>query len=116
VPEHDRVDAPERLAAIVDALASEPDVTPPDTSGPRRFGSRAVKVDGAAVAMVVRGALVLKLPRERVDALLEDGSGRPFGTGRGQPYREWVALPDGDPATDLPLAREALEFARARRG
>ncbi len=43
-----------------------------------------------------------------------DGRGGPFG-GRGWPYREWVALADGEPETDLPLAREALAFARTRR-
>jgi hypothetical protein len=106
--------AADRLAALVDALAGEPDVTPPDTSGPRRFGSRALQVDGAAFAMVVRGALVLKLPADRVAGLLADGRGGPFG-GRGRPYREWVALADGEPDTDLSLAREALAFARTRR-
>ena len=108
------MDTAERFAAVVDALTGERDVTPPDTSGPRRFGSRALKVDGAAFAMVVRGALVLKLPQDRVAALCADGRGGPFG-GRGRPYREWVALPHGEPATDLPLAREALEFARSAR-
>jgi hypothetical protein len=108
------VDAADRLTALVDALAGEPDVTLPDTTAPRRFGSQALKVDGAAFAMVVRGALVLKLPGDRVAELLADGRGGPFG-GRGRPYREWVALADGEPATDLPLAREALAFARSRR-
>jgi len=109
------VDTAERFAAVVDALSGEPDVTPPDTSGPRRFGSRALRVDGAAFAMVVRDALVLKLPETRVAALLAEGSGSPFGKDAGRPYREWVALPHGDPATDLPLAREALEHARSGR-
>jgi hypothetical protein len=108
------VDTAERFTAVVDALTGEPDVTPPDASGPRRFGSRALKADGAAFAMVVRDALVLKLPATRVATLLAEGSGSPFGK-PGQSYREWVALPDGEPATDLPLAREALEFARSAR-
>jgi hypothetical protein len=110
------VDAAHRFAALVDALAGEPGVTPPDTDGPRRFGSRALKLGDTAFAMVVRGALVLKLPEERVTALLADGTGSPFGKQPDRPYREWVALADGDPATDLPLAREALAFARARHG
>jgi hypothetical protein len=109
------VDAADRLAALVDVLAGEPDVTPPDATGPRRFGSRALKVDGAAFAMVVRGALVLKLPEDRVAALLAEGSGSSFGKNPGRSYREWVALPHGEPVTDLPLAREALEFARSAR-
>jgi hypothetical protein len=109
------VDAADRLAALVDALAGEPDATPPDTTGPRRFGSRALRADGAAFAMVVHGALVLKLPADRVAALLADGRGGPFG-GRGRPYPELVGLADGEPDTDLPLAREALAFARDARG
>ena len=109
------MDPAARLAALVDALAGEPDVTPPDAGGPRRFGSRALKVDGAAFAMVVRGALVLKLPEDWVAALLAEVSGSSFGKNPGQSYREWVALPHGEPVTDLPLVREALEFARSAR-
>ena len=108
------MDAADRLAALVDVPAGESDVTPPDATGPRRFGSRALKVDGTAFAMVVRDALVLRLPGDRVAGLLADGRGGPFG-GRGRPYREWVALADGEPDTDLVLAHEALAFARARR-
>ena len=79
------MDTAERFAAVVDALSGEPDVTPPDTSGPRRFGSRALRVDGAAFAMVVREALVLKLTETRVAALLAEGSGSPFGKDAGRP-------------------------------
>jgi hypothetical protein len=109
------VDAADRFAALVVALAGEPGVTPPDTSGPRRFGSATLRTGGSTFAMVVRGALVLKLPRDRVAALLASGAGSPFGKEPGRPYREWVALDGGDPADDLPLAREALEFVRAVR-
>jgi hypothetical protein len=108
------VDAADRFAALVDALATEPGVTPPDTGGPRRFGSATLRTGGATFAMVVRGALVLKLPRDRVDALVAEGLGDPFGKEVGRPYREWVALPDGAPDSDLALAREALAFVRSR--
>jgi hypothetical protein len=104
-------DSERRLAAIADALAGEPGVGLPGDGGRRGFGAGALTVDGSILAMAVRGALVLKLPRSRVEALVADGSGTPFRTGRGAPMREWVALgPDG--AADLDLAREALDFVR----
>ncbi|MGY1634302.1 hypothetical protein ACI784_21595 [Geodermatophilus sp. SYSU D01186] len=110
------MDAPDRFAALVDALAAEPGVTLPDGDGGRRFGSETLRAGGAVFAMVTGDAVVLKLPADRVAALLADGGGRPFGAGKGRPYREWVALPDGEPASDLALAREALAFVRSRRG
>jgi hypothetical protein len=64
--------------------------------------------------MLVQGRLVLKLPRERVEALVAGGDGEPFLDGRGRPMREWVAL-TGDPAGDAELLREALALARSRR-
>ena len=106
------VTADDRLAALADALAGEPGVTPPQP-GRRRFGSSALTVDGAIFAMAVSGALVLKLPRDRVAALVADGAGSPFANGSGRPMREWVALGD-DAAADLPLAREALAFVGGR--
>ncbi|MGK5110929.1 MULTISPECIES: hypothetical protein [unclassified Geodermatophilus] len=109
------MDAQDRFTALVDALADDPGVTPPDADGGRRFGSATLRAGGSIFAMLVQGALVLKLPGTRVEALLAAGTGAPFGNGKGQPYREWVTLPDGDPASDLPLAREALEFVRSRR-
>ena len=105
-------DGERRLAALAGALAGEPGVQlPGDGGGPRRFGSTALKVDGSIVAMAVGGALVLKLPRSRVEALLAGGGGTPFRNGRGAAMREWVALGPDDTA-DLALAREALEFVR----
>jgi hypothetical protein len=109
------VDAPDRFAALVDALAADPGVTPPDADGGRRFGSGTLRAGGSIFAMLAADAVVLKLPGDRVAALLADGAGRPFSSGKGQPYREWVALPDGEPSTDLALAREALAFVRSRR-
>lgn len=104
-------DAERRLAAVAEALAGEPGVELPGSGGPRRFGSGALTVGGSIVAMAVGGALVLKLPRARVETLLADGAGTPFRNGRGAPMREWVALGPDD-AADLALAREALQFVR----
>ena len=107
------MDPAERFAAMVAATAGDPDVQPPDAAGGRRFGSGALRVGGSIVAMLVQGRVVLKLPRERVEALIRDGDGEPFDNGRGRPMREWVALA-GDPARDAGLLQEALDLARSR--
>jgi hypothetical protein len=104
-------DSARRLAVLTDALAGERGVELPGEGGPRRFGSTALKVGGSIFAMAVGGALVLKLPRARVEQLLADGAGTPFANGRGAPMREWVTL-GPDAAADLDLAREALAFVR----
>ena len=107
------MDPAERFAAMVAATDGDPDVQPPDDGGGRRFGSEALRVGGSIVAMLVQGRVVLKLPRDRVEALIGAGNGDPFDNGRGRPMREWVAL-TGDPAGDAGLLQEALEFARSR--
>jgi hypothetical protein len=107
------VDAASRFAALVAAASGEPGVQLPDSSGGRRFGSEAVRLAGSIVAMLVQDRVVLKLPRERVEALIAVGEGAPFDNGRRQPMREWVAL-TGDPAGDIALLQEALDLARSR--
>ena len=108
------MDGAERFAALVDTFAGTQGVPPPEEGG-RRFGSTALKVDGSIFAMLVQGELVLKLPRDRVAALIESGVGAPFSSGKGTPMSEWTRVvgpaPDGDEA----LAREALEFVRSQR-
>ena len=107
------VDPAERFAAMVAATAGDPDVRPPGADGGRGVGSEALRLGGSIVAMLVQGRVVLKLPRDRVEALIASGDGAPFDNGRGRPMREWVAL-TGDPAGDAGLLEEALRFARAR--
>jgi hypothetical protein len=105
----------ERFAALVEALASEPEVTAPETAGGRRtFGSTALTVRGAIFAMLAGGQVVLKLPADQVTALVADGTCAPFDAGKGRPMREWAVVTD--PAADDPLARAALDFVRRGRG
>jgi TfoX/Sxy family transcriptional regulator of competence genes len=88
-----------------------------DAAGPgsarRGFGSAALKTGGKIFAMVVHGALVLKLPAARVEALVAGGQGRPFDSGSGRVMKEWVAL-DGRERTWLELAREAAAYVGSR--
>ena len=108
-----RADQPEaRFEDVVDRLIGSPGVTPP--RGGSGFGRSALRWEGKIFAMLVRGRLVVKLPAARVDALTGDGYGVPFDANKGTPMKEWFSL---DPASGLPwlpLAQEALEFARHR--
>lgn len=100
------------FADVVAALAGRHGVTPPGSG--RAFGSAALKVDGRIFAMHVGGALVVKLPRERVAALVADGTGGPFTSGRGGAMKEWLTVLADDPGTQVALAEEALAFVGRR--
>ncbi|HVH63611.1 MAG TPA: hypothetical protein VNA65_08420 [Candidatus Dormibacteraeota bacterium] len=77
------------------------------------FGSSGqLKVNGRIFVMLVRGRLVLKLPRQRVDELAQSGEGTHFDAGKGKPMREWFALSPTSRRQWLPLAREAFDFVK----
>lgn len=56
------------------------------------------------------GALVVKLPRERVAELVEAGVGDPFAPS-GRVFREWVSLPVPDRELWRGVLAEAVDFA-----
>ena len=85
----------------------------PDPSPRRTFGSTGLKVNGKLFAMSVKGALVVKLPKDRVDALVASGVGTHFDPGHGRLMKEWVAV-QGSEDHWVNLAREAREFVSAR--
>lgn len=103
----------ERFADLVDDLASNPAVTPPE-AGPgvrRRFGASALKTHGKVFAMLSGGRLVLKLPAARVTGLLAAGAGERFDPRRdGRQMKEWIAIAPEYAGDWLPLAQEALAF------
>lgn len=100
----------ERFAAVVAALADRTGVTIPNESGRRGFGASALKVNGSIFAMLTRDHLVVKLPSDRVTALLQNGIGAPFDAGKGTPMKEWLTVVEDDEDTWLALASEALAF------
>ncbi len=108
------MDTEARFTALAEQFATVPDVELPGESGRRKFGSDALKVNGSIFAMVTNDRLVVKLPRDRVDALIAGGAGEPFGAGKGRPMKEWVSIGDDDEETWLALAQEALDFVRSR--
>ncbi|HKC19190.1 MAG TPA: hypothetical protein VKE27_06110 [Candidatus Dormibacteraeota bacterium] len=77
------------------------------------FGSSGqLKVDGKIFAMIVRGSLVLKLPRNRVATLVAADEGTYFDAGKGKPMREWFVLSPTSSRRWMPLAEEALQFVK----
>ena len=53
--------------------------------------------------------LVVKLPRARVDALIEEGVGRAFAPA-GKVFREWVSIPEPDRGRWAALLDEGVDF------
>jgi hypothetical protein len=100
----------QRYEDLVVDLLGEDGVLPP--RGGSGFGRGALRYRTKIFAMFVRGQLVVKLPRHRVDELVAGGHGDRFDANKGTPMKEWFSL---DPESGLgwaPLAREALDFAR----
>ena len=79
----------------------------------RMMGSEALKTGGKFFAMVSRGELVVKLPRDRVDELVEAGAGHRFDPGHGRLMKEWVALIPADEAACAAYVSEARRFVAA---
>ncbi len=99
-----------RFAKVVEALGSMPGVTY-GAPGGRLFGHSALKVHDKIFAMISSsGHFVVKLPKARVDALIEGGAGQRFQASQDRPMKEWLEV--SSPSTEewLQLAREALEF------
>jgi hypothetical protein len=98
----------EGVTPPVSELASEPSNTAQPGGG---FGRSALRYRNRIFAMLVRGRLVVKLPKARVTELVAAGDGVHFDANKGTPMKEWLSL---DPASAHPwpaLAREALGFA-----
>jgi hypothetical protein len=100
-----------RFAAVIEAFAGDRRVT----SG-TMMASLGLKVGGKIFAMLVRGELVVKLPRPRVTELVEAGIGQQFDPRRdGRLMKEWVVLAGDDPPW-VEVAREAYEFVAGATG
>ena len=100
----------ETFQPLIDAELARPGIT-----AGKMFGSPVLKVGGKVYAMLVKGRLVVKLPRDRVEALMASGLGDPFDPGHGKPSKEWVAI---DPAASRrwrSLVNEAREFIASGR-
>jgi hypothetical protein len=84
--------------------------------GPKRtFGATSLKTNGKIFAMLVHGRLVVKLPAQRVEALVGEGTGQRFDPGHGRIQREWLDVASDDLATWVALASESEAFVARRK-
>ena len=72
--------------------------------------SPGLKTAGAFYAFVTAADVVVKLPAQRVSALVDSGRGAPCSPRPGRPMREWVRLADLDEPTCLAYVLEARAF------
>ncbi|HET9979637.1 MAG TPA: hypothetical protein VFQ32_04300 [Ktedonobacterales bacterium] len=104
----------ERYESLVEEFLGDREV---EQSG-KGFGSDALKVRGKIFAMLSSdGRLVVKLPRQRVAALVASGDGERFDPRRdGRVMKEWLALVPTSRLDWPPLAREARAFVAGSAG
>ena len=82
------------------------------TSGTGFGTNEGLRVSGKIFAMLVRGELVVKLPKDRVDALVDAGVARRFDAGKGRPMKEWASVPASASRRWKALVEEARAFVR----
>lgn len=99
---------------VVEGMLADPAV-----AESQMFGSPCLKVGGKVFACLYQGAFVVKLPKERVDALIGAGEGESFEPMAGRTMKEWVQIPE--PPADaednwLELGEEARDFVASQAG
>ena len=102
-----------RFADIISSLRRKPGVTAPsaDGKGRKSFGASGLKINNKVFAMVSsKGEFVVKLPRDRVDALVASRDGTRFDPGHGRLMKEWLAVSPKSKLDWLALAKEAMAF------
>ena len=110
---HSPITPEERFAALVEEFRGMPEVTLP--SDGKGFGASGLKFRQKIFAMLVRGKLVVKLPKPRVDALIASGEGERFDPRHdGRLMKEWVVIERTSAEEWINLSREAMEFVASK--
>jgi TfoX/Sxy family transcriptional regulator of competence genes len=98
-----------RFAPVIAAFARDRNVT----TG-KMMASVGLKVNGKIFAMMARGKFVAKLPKDRVDELVQSGAGNYFDPRRdGRLMKEWIDLRGSEPSW-VDLATEAHRFVKSK--
>jgi hypothetical protein len=100
------------FASIAESELATPGVTPGTGFG----RSEGLRISGKIFAMLVRGELVVKLPKDRVEDLTASGLGHHFDPGHGRLMKEWVAVTPSASRRWRKLVEEARAFVAANAG
>jgi TfoX/Sxy family transcriptional regulator of competence genes len=95
-----------RFAPVAAAFSRHRDVT-----AGMMMSSYGLKVNGKIFVMYGRDKFVAKLPKARVDALVDAGTGERFDPGHGRVMKEWIAIAS-HPERWIDLATEAYDFVK----
>ena len=102
---------------LTDEYRDDPQVQLPtasDKSRPR-FGDNGLKVNGHIFAMLVDDHLVVKLPRGRVDELVDERTGTRFDPRHdGRVMKEWLSVDHSRSGIWSALARESHRFVGSK--
>ncbi len=85
-----------------------------DVTVGRALANMGLMTGGKLFAFIKDGALVLKLPASRIDALIDGRGAERFERGQGTPMREWVVVPASATGDWPDLVREACDFVAGR--
>ena len=72
-----------------------------------------LKIRRKMFIMLSKGNFVLKLPRDRVSALIRLGEGKPYDPGNGKIMKEWVIIPSEFSDKLIEYAEEAKIYAKS---
>lgn len=75
-------------------------------------GAQGLKLGKKMFAMFYKGELLLKLPPERVEALISSGRAKPHDPGTGTVMRDRALVPESEREQWFELCQEALRHAR----
>jgi TfoX/Sxy family transcriptional regulator of competence genes len=93
------------FGSLLEAFRDDPHVTQS-----KMFGSTALTIHGKVFAILYKGRLVLKLPKDRVEALVRSGQGDYFDPGHARVSKGWVSIKPEAKADWLSLSQEAKDF------
>ncbi|HEY9154331.1 MAG TPA: hypothetical protein VIM69_04330 [Opitutaceae bacterium] len=93
-------------AKVIAAFADDPRSRIGGTNK-KAFGASALRVDNKIFAMLSsKAAFVLKMPKVRVDELINQGRGVRFEPREGRPMKEWIQM------TEEPNVKEWVKLAK----